>query len=223
MEITADDFESVCTGGAGDTALCALHDDSVADEEKGGLLLLGSGRLYRASGLFLAYISNTEFGEVNVDGEPLVWYWSDPGWSREEKNATPLVTAGGDACQHGTNSLACLTLLNDTERRNVFGEVSAKLIRSSSEESVIVLLSNHVLDDDELENVWYRTARLSTPWLVSAPTMTETSGYGPYIIDAYIEHDGLSGDIGLYHTISIWGEGPYGVYTGYEEVAWPLP
>ena len=101
--------------------------------------------------------------------------------------------------------------------------LSAKLIRSASEESVIVLLSNH---DVPISNIRARTARLSTPWIVSEPepTLTGTRGYGPYIIDEYIEHDGYTGDIGLYHVISVW-EGndytPYGVYTGYEEVTWP--
>ena len=100
--------------------------------------------------------------------------------------------------------------------------MSAKLIRSGSDESVIVLLSNHLVGN---ENIRARTARLSTPWLVSDPSEPDpgTKGYGPYIIDKYIEHDGGVGDIGLYHVISVWGDGPYGVYTGYEEVAWPSP
>ncbi len=227
IEITAADFDSVCDGGVDDTEFCDLYDASVPMAEKGGLLLYGSGRPYRKSGLFLAYMSNVDFGDVDFWGKPIVSYWNGSGWSAGESGAVSLT-------HDASNPLPCdnAPIPNDcdiddyTDQLNVFGELSAKLIRSASEESVIVLLSNHVMNDPDENNVRARTARLSTPWIVSGHSepYPGTKGYGPYIIDEYIEHDGYTGDIGLYHVITVW-EGndytPYGVYTGYEEVTWP--
>ncbi len=59
---------------------------------------------------------------------------------------------------------------------------------------------------------------------------TNTSGYGPYIIDAYSDDsypgEGPRGDIVLWHTVSVWNgkappdNTPYGVYTGKEVIPW---
>jgi hypothetical protein len=228
IDITWNDLASICTGGSEDTALCDLYDATADEAEEGGLLLYGAGRLYRKSGLFLAYVNNLEFGKVDdATGKPLAWYWTGSGWSRDEQDAVPLVTAGNfDLCQHGL-ALAGCTFSSDTDAVNAFGEMSAKMIFSSTEENVIVLLSNHLIAEADTGNVRYRTARLSTPWLLSEPHPLSPyeSGYGPYIIDRFIEHDGATGDIGLWHTISVWhgsaGNTPYGVYTGRGEVAWP--
>ncbi len=220
IEITAADFESVCPGG--DSRFCNLYNASVPATARGGLLLYGSGRPYRKSGLFLAYIRNVDIFKETASGKPTVWYWNGSDWSTNEQDAVSLTHyPGAPLCDNYMNENECWPYV-EADRIDLFGELSAKLIRSaSSEESVIVLMSNHLMNDPDDENVRARTARLSTPWIVSGPSPTGTRGYGPYIIDEYIEHDGYTGDIGLYHVISVWGDGPYGVYTGYEEVAWP--
>jgi hypothetical protein len=58
------------------------------------------------------------------------------------------------------------------------------------------------------------------------PAETKTSGYGPYIIDAYSDDSypgsGPRGDVVLWHTTSVGGGSrPYGVYSGVEIVPWP--
>jgi len=111
---------------------------------------------------------------------------------------------------------------NDIENHFLDLGYTVTLVRSSIEDSVIVLLSNHLQIPSP--NVLARTAGLSMPWLLSSSASTNTDGYGPYIIDRYTQHDGLTGNIGLYHTVSVWHGGlftPYGVYTGYEEITWP--
>ncbi len=223
IEITAADFESVCDG-IDDSAFCYFYDSTAPEAEKGGLLLYGSGRPYRKSGLFLAYMRNKYFGHVDpMSGKAFVRYWNGSGWSPYENDAVSLTHDASNPPQCDDDMTPNDCLPSQGELLNLFGELSAKLIRSGSEESVIVLLSNHLFYSANDNNVRARTARLSTPWIVSVPSepVPGTKGYGPYIIDEYIEHDGYTGDIGLYHTISVWRYGPYGVYTGYEEVAWP--
>ncbi|MFO8071118.1 MAG: hypothetical protein R6V85_04510, partial [Polyangia bacterium] len=72
---------------------------------------------------------------------------------------------------------------------------------------------------------YYWKAPLHEPWghdfSTPSPHDTNTSGYGPYIIDAYSgdTYPGdAGGDIELWHTISVWGAGPYGVYSGKEVI-----
>jgi hypothetical protein len=125
----------------------------------------------------------------------------------------------------------------------MFGEISAWLVRSSEPlvTPAIVLLGNNdwsldpTFPDNSLYWVYYWKVPLAEPWggdlTASAlnPTETRTAGYGPYIIGEYSDGEypgtGPSGDMVLWHTISVWqgpsSQTPYGVYTGDEVIPWP--
>ena len=126
----------------------------------------------------------------------------------------------------------------DWYQKQVFGEMSARLIRSASAEPKIVLLDNPLRWNPAAPTSWVLAweAPLAEPWggdfLAVVPPFgheTNTYGYGPYIIDGFGDttFPGASGDtesITLWHTISVWqGPGsnsPYGVYTGSEVIPW---
>jgi len=236
VTVTASDFQSMCTGGIGDTEMCEFS------ESGGGLLLYGSGRPYRKSGLSLAFIAGGDFGHLDPDTrKPIVNYWTGDGWSLEEEDAASLT--GEPPCDawrrpnhtpaskiHGCWPTDSNPTTTDWDVKKVFGELSARLIRSDdpSVDTQVVLLNNNS------GNVFAWKAPLSAPWggdfaidpLDPYPTLT--FGYGPYIIDAFSDDTypgtGPGGDVVLWHTISVWqgpnSDTPYGVYTGKEVIPW---
>jgi hypothetical protein len=210
----------------------------------GGLLLYGSGRPYRKSGLFIAFIEREDIGAVDSSDRPVVHYWagSELEWSYDEADSAPLTHASEEPPCDGYNEpnwdtdteyFGCWPANGPWESTGVFGEISAQLIRSNDPDysSEIVLLSNN----DWNEWVYFWRAPLYEPWsgMIEAvdPGETLTKGYGPYIIDAYSDDEypgtGPDGDVVLWHTISVWDGTvfrPYGVYTGEETIQWlPQP
>ena len=239
VNVTASDFEGMCANDPPvDTGMCDLYEDGATYWYNSGLLLYGSGRPNRKSGLFLAFIRTTELGKVDSTGKPIVHYWSNHGWSLDEEDAVSL-TGDPPPCDDWrrpdydraslTKSGGCWPTDNvattpDWEQVRVFGELSARLIRSNdpNTESQIVLLNNNA------GAVLSWKAPLSAPWGYDfdhlAPSLTKTKGYGPYIIDAYSDSEYTGNPITLWHTISVWDgttNTPYGVYTGSEVISWP--
>jgi hypothetical protein len=236
IELTASDFESMCDGTATDTEICQL------DGSQGGLLLYGSGRPYRKSGLFLAFIERNEFGQVDsFTGKPIVHYWDGATWSGEEQLAVSLT--GDPPCDNWTQpdwdrevedeaarSGGCWPALQYWDPIPVFGELSARVIRLdglSIKGPQIFLLNNNPWS----EMVQYWKVLRNAPWAGDlgdvSPTPTATKGYGPYIIDAFSDAtapgSGPNQGIVLWHTISVWdgtSATPYGVYSGSEVIPW---
>ncbi|MCK9459224.1 MAG: hypothetical protein M0R80_06260 [Proteobacteria bacterium] len=253
VELTEEDFDSTCSVNSS-SVLCGLY-DAGQTTSRGGLLLYGSGRPYRKSGLFLAFIKWNEIGQVDpYTGKPIVsYYWADPegtdsGWSPDEQDATSLM--GDPPCDNwlqpnydytapdANPNGGCWPALQDWNTQAVFGEISARLVRSSVEsvESKIVLLGNGWWDPDTdpsyVDNRlhWYFAwkAPLSNPgdgdFAGLTPTTTKTAGYGAYIIDAFSDSQYTGSDPVLWHTISVSDgtlDTPYGVYTGSETIPWP--
>ncbi|MCK9460977.1 MAG: hypothetical protein M0R80_15180 [Proteobacteria bacterium] len=233
VNVTASDFESICPDGFYASEMCEFYDSG------GGLLLYGSGRPYRKSGLFLAFIAAGDFGHVNPDTDkPIVNYWTGDGWSLEEEDAASLT--GEPPCDtwrrpdhtpisktHGCWPIDSNLTTTDWDVKKVFGELSARLIRSDDPTVApqVVLLNNNE------GNVFAWKAPLSAPWggdfAALDPDPTLTFGYGPYIIDAFSDDtypgNGPDGGVVLWHTISVWNgteQTPYGVYTGKEVIPW---
>ena len=241
VNVTASDFASLCSGTStpGGPSLCDFADSG------GGLLLFGSGRPYRKSGLFVAFVAHNEIGKVDAStSKPIVHYWSGSGWSSNEQDSMSLTGTPCDNWKRPDYNLDA----NDTDHTywsgcwpdgsditpttwdplQVFGEISAWLIRSSvaGVPPKIVLLNNNTANGWVL--AW--KAPLDRPWdphgdfAFLTPADTKTYGYGPYIIDAYSDKKYTGDDITLWHTISVWDGSintPYGVYTGSEVISWP--
>jgi hypothetical protein len=253
VDVTASDLEALCSIDP-DSVMCDLYDPDVPSMSEGGLLLYGSGRPYRKSGLFLAFIQRGEFGQIDPStGRPIVNYlWvavdgTAIDWSPNEQDATALT--GAPPCDrylqpnysHTDHAAGgCWPDGDPTWNSDmVFGEISARLIRSSvtDVEPQIVLLGNNWRDPDpahpgqNLHWVYAWKAPLAEPWggdyfPIVAPMDTKTAGYGAYIIDAYSDSVFTGDDIVLWHTISVWqgddptNPTPYGVYTGSEVIPW---
>jgi hypothetical protein len=258
VEVNSSDLAGICASDPEVSPICEFEDSG------GGLLLYGTGRPYRKSGLFLAFIPRYEFGQVDAGGKPIVLYWTGEvgdEWSLDEFAARSLTHDLGafppcdtwpqpnydeDVFPH---TAGCWPELQGWNTPPVFGEISARLVRSATDplDSKVILLGNNdwsflTLPEDQeyndLRMVYAWRAPLVTPWAGDFwneaapepgpnPLVTETAGYGPYIIDEFSDDTypglGPDGDIVLWHTISVW-QGtvttPYGVYTGSEVIPW---
>jgi hypothetical protein len=243
IELDEGDFIEVCDEDPSGP-MCGLYGAGATNRQ--GLLLYGSGRPYRKSGLFLAFIKSEEIGQVDASGKPIVHYWtgdSDAPWSFDEWDALSLTDTPPcdrwrepDYYDATTQTGGCWPKEDppgsdqyDWYPKQVFGELSARLIRSNDPNvsSQIVLMNNSVV-------VLSWKAPLSAPWggdfASLSPSYQKTYGYGPYIIDGLGDTtypgSGPNGDIVLWHTISVWqGDNPptrtpYGVYTGSEVISW---
>jgi hypothetical protein len=210
-----DDMEAICWLDP-DSPLCLLDDPDLSPFERGGLLLYGSGRPYRKSGLFLAFIERTAIGRVDpATGKPVVRYWNGTGWSGNETDAAPLT--GDPPCDDTLTPYLCIP----PDGNAVFGELSARLFRSPFFNNRFVLLSNHPPYANPIQS---RTAGFTEPWTATTPSSTLSTGYGPYIIDRYSGFDHYAGTARVWHLTTVWNgsdDTPYGVYSGYEEVVWP--
>jgi hypothetical protein len=238
IDLTPDDFDEICAVD-GSNPLCTLDDPSDDLAERGGLLLYGNGRPYRKSGLFLAYMANKTMldmpWEPGAGGGPEVVYWDGTGWSSDEDSADSIVHPGAPPCDTYTAPADCTTLpppvnLPWNETR-VFGEMSTKLVRAPNAGGKVFLLNTRQastvlsqLGGTLPVQVW--KFPLLSPWSPdpNSATDTLTSGYGPCIIDTYSDDtypgSGPNGEVVLYHLISTWGFGPYGVYSGKEIIEW---
>jgi hypothetical protein len=235
VDVTASDFDAMCSINP-DLEICRLYDPDMPSMADGGLLLYGSGRPYRKSGLFLAFIQRSEFGQVDpFTGKPFVhYYWADSdgtasGWSMDEQDATPLT--GDPPCDrflqpnyaHTTHTAGCWPDGNPSwNSDSVFGEISARLIRSTvtGVEPQIVLFGNgNWMKDPEYPDNYLRwlyawKAPLAEPWAGDffpnvSPMEMKTAGYGAYIIDAYGDSVYTGSDIVLWHTVSVYkGDDP---------------
>lgn len=181
--LSASDFAGMCTGAATDTEICEFADSG------GGSLLYGSGRPYRKSGLYLAFIPRGEFGQLNALGRPIVHYWTGEGWSYWEQDAVSLAHHGGDAppCDHwpqpdydytapaANPTGGCWPELQSWSTRPVFGEISARVIRAETgplDSKIILLGSNDwsflsLKTDPRYNNlrlVYAWRAPLTSPW-----------------------------------------------------------
>jgi hypothetical protein len=210
-----EDMDALCWSDP-DSPLCLLDDPELSPLERGGLLLYGSGRPYRKSGLFLAFIERTDIGQVNpATGKPVVRYWNGTGWSGNETDAVPLT--GAPPCDDTLMPYLCIP----PDGNAVFGELSARLFRSPFFDNRFVLLSNHPPYANPIQS---RTASFTEPWTVTGPSPTLSTGYGPYIIDRFSSFDHYTSTAEIWHVTSVWDgteDTPYGVYSGYEEVVWP--
>jgi hypothetical protein len=251
MDVSSDEHVGLCSDHPS-SPMCdpAVYDMPVFPyTHGGGLLLLGSGRPYRKSGLFLAFIEREDIGKIGPGGRPLVHYRTSGGWSWDEADAVSITHPSGEPpCDSYREpnyppSLDPLTwtfsgcwpnLAPIWASESVFGETSARLIASADTEveSGIVLLNGNPWSPWVL----YWKAPLYEPWGgdfgAGTPAETKTSGYGPYIIDSYSDDSypgsGSAGEIVLWHTISVWNgllspdpdRTPYGVYTGKEVIPW---
>ncbi|MFO8073387.1 MAG: hypothetical protein R6V85_16095 [Polyangia bacterium] len=238
VDVTASDLDGICPGDSS-SPLCLLDDDTQPEFARGGLLLYGTGRPYRKSGIFLGFIKRTEIGAVD-NGKPVVNYWTGSGWwSSSESYAGTLTHDPTDTtlppCDRfrspnhldtdTTDTEGCWSFFQGWDPERVFGEISARLLRSDDPQvtSKVLLLNNSWSSNWVL----YWWIPLDTPdrgdlhFANLNPNQTNTSGYGPYIIDAYSDdiYDG-GGSVNIWHTVSVWGYGPYGVYTGEEDIPW---
>ena len=250
VDVPAWQHDEICATPAASLMCDSTVYDSATSQ--GGLLLYGSGRPFRKSGLFLAFIKRQELGQVDANGRPVAhYYWNDgtnSGWSDSESDATSLTHAtASPPCDSYAQPNQVPKLTNgcwpqwqvwnpdwNSESHLVFGEISARLIFSDDPnvDPAIVLLGNN----DWSQWVYAWKAPLSEPWagdiVAGNPHTTNTSGYGPYIIDSFSDYSfpgsGPGGDIVLWHTTSVWNgtpqndpnHTPYGVYTGQEVIPW---
>lgn len=127
----------------------------------GGILVFGSGRNYRLSPLYLAYLSHAHL--AREDGFHTLFASRDSAggwvWSGEESEAYPII--GGEyvdhpryqeACAEKTDFWACAAVVRDLSLQervgqptDLFGELSVKLIFDGPQgmEPTLVMLSNH--------------------------------------------------------------------------------
>jgi len=154
---------------------------------------------YRESPLYMAYIELQSYK---------VWYFTGDGWSAKEKDAVPVLSYLGKSPKD--------------RKKYLFGEISVKLFPTSNlEEAYLILLANHEMRLDIGGRVYYRTAPLLNPDQWSDPQLTCGIGYGPYILDGYVEVEpGTPDRLWLYHTLVAWNGKhppqtiePYGVFT----------
>jgi hypothetical protein len=228
-DLNWEDMDALCWSDP-DSPVCLLDDPELSPFERGGLLLYGSGRPYRKSGLFLAFVARTDIGRLDEPppdgtGKPVAYYWNGSEWSGDEQAAVSIAhSTGTPPCDYFRFPYYCSSL--DQEWWNsVFGELSARLFRSPFYNNRFVLLSNHPPYANPIQS---RTASFTEPWDVTGPSPTLTSGYGPYIIDRYSSFDHYTSTAGIWHLTTVWNGNPpdqpatpYGVYSGYEEVVWP--
>jgi hypothetical protein len=245
VEVNPSDLEGICASATTATEICEFAGSD------GGLLLYGSGRPYRKSGLFLAFIRRGEFGQVDAAGRPIVNYWTGSGWSTDEVDAVPLKQPIGEnpPCDLWpqpnyqedllTHTDGCWPELQLWDTPPVFGEISARLIRSTMDplDSKLILLGSNDWSTqpdygNNLRWIYAWSMSLREPWgedfVNTPPHTTKTAGYGPYIIDEFSDatypgSDPTGQSITLWHTISVWQgtvDTPYGVYTGSEVIPW---
>jgi hypothetical protein len=149
IDLQPSDFDAMCFEIPGDPAICDMYDSSDPAKSGGGLLLYGSGRPYRKSGLFLAFIQMWDLGKLDPDtGRPVISYWDGTGWSTDEQQAVSLTHYPGDVppCDNwvqpdwdrqtfpeSARSGGCWPTIPSQgwNAEAVFGEFSARLIRST--------------------------------------------------------------------------------------------
>jgi hypothetical protein len=269
VEVTAGQLRRICEGpDPGRTGepsiLCSLEPERRA---AGGMLVFGSGRNYRLSPLYLAFLSYAHLGrgrewDLRYLGRDARGGWE---WKSEEQDAYPIIGAEyaenrrfREECVERTAFWRCAAAVRDAARagevdaaEDLFGELSVKLITDgpAGMAPTLVMLSNHqrsprtiaggnaLEERDHLKtymregDVLYRTASLDAPHRWSQrPRKTGASGYGPYIIDRYTRYDAKTGELELWHVLSLW-KGPamsddarwtqYGVATVEARIPWP--
>jgi hypothetical protein len=231
--VSSEQIAAMCNetdGYAQDSIMC---EESVYHngQPQGGLLLFGSGRFYRKSALYMAWINQNEIGRVN-QGRPIVHYLTrtktlDWDWSESEDDAMYIYTSP-ERAENDTPYLSYNWQLDNCDStvywgscfprggypKDTFGEISTKLINNRvgyTGEPILVMLSNGGL---------FRTSRLSTPWRWTNPSEWASPYYGLYVIDRYTTYSPSNqGSLTLWHTASFWdGKDatpgrPYGVYT----------
>ncbi|MCP4601747.1 MAG: hypothetical protein GY847_14730 [Proteobacteria bacterium] len=162
VEITADQMSLYCNGTAKSTdkqsILCKLEDEERA---QGGILVFGSGRNYRLSPLYLAYVSHAHLAKgggwhIRYLGKNSTGEWI---WKHREDEAYPIIGSSYienqnylDSCVNWTGFWRCAATIRDLawtgavdEATGLFGEVSVKLILDvpKGSEPTLVMLSNH--------------------------------------------------------------------------------
>jgi hypothetical protein len=226
VEVTNEMFNIVC----GPSLTSILCDPDIYDEGSynRGLLILGTGRNYGFSTVFLAFVKDVDLGHTTA-GLPNIYYYSELGWVTNEEDADSVVGAYFEECDSSSydpNTTCQSSLVGEiisNQRDNLFRELSVKIIEeglSVGEEPYLLMLSNHGIG-----GVMYRTAKLSTPQNWSDPIGTGRDGYGPYIIDKFTEYDAPTDTLNVWHVLSIWkgSPTPYGVYTTFSQIPWPPP
>lgn len=207
VKLSADDFNQICSDDPG-SILC-----DAAIDKNGGLLLFGAGnntKKYRQSKLYLAYISQNNFGKLNSYNRPRVKYFDGAGWSNREIDAQPVIN------------------------KAQFGELSVRLYKHSGEAYFVMLYNRggvlyrtaHVSSPQEWSNGKYTKGGYGNPYYYNIFTRERVYGhygYGPYIVDKYTKFD--SDGLHLWHFLSSW-EGPkslspYGVYSAETVIPWP--
>ncbi|MCP4680458.1 MAG: DUF4185 domain-containing protein [Deltaproteobacteria bacterium] len=202
VTVTSEDLYDLCAASP-DSVLCDLpHLDNPMTASDDGMLLYGTGQRYRCGPLYMGFIT---FPHLDV------WYLrvedGNPYWVPTEADATSISLvseADADAnCQQDPvwGFWRYEDPLNPNHTKQVFGELSVKLVKGDSPgQHRLVMLSNHMDDDNRVQ---YRTASLHSPHQWSTPESTTASGYGPYIIDRYTEI-GDDDKLHMYHVISSW-------------------
>ncbi|MCP4599023.1 MAG: hypothetical protein GY847_00510 [Proteobacteria bacterium] len=163
VEITAQQFRTICRDAPGDSfdttsLLCKLPDDF---RKHGGILVFGSGRNYRLSPLYLAYLSHAHLAGGDGFHTRYASHDSKGGWiwSSRENDAYPVI--GGQYvdnprfrrdCMERTGFWRCAAAVRDLaweksvdQATSLFGEVSVKLVLDGpgGMEPTLVMLSNH--------------------------------------------------------------------------------
>jgi hypothetical protein len=246
VAISAGDLATVCGGAS--SARNPLCETGIYDASSpvGGLLLFGTGRHYRRSGLYVAYIRADELGVTHRPFprgpiRPKVRYLEKDGsgnltWSFRESDATYIIPTTASAALQSCDALLkaqdCSAqilaewLLQKIKLTDLFGEISIKLVSdgvAAGSSPYLVMLSNH----DFVPGVQLRTASLEKFWEWSAPTTLDAFGYGPYIIDEFTTFSESDAALELWFTTSKWdGTYPnptnYGIYTDHTEISpWP--
>jgi hypothetical protein len=230
MEVSSNDFETLCPAGSTD-ALCKLP------VRNKGFLLLGTGERYRCSPMYLAFMPIVPFGDAGV------YYYRKSGgtvsWVNDEASATPVIRPAAsvatqcvDLALPGTTMGSVWTFVGASEgKRSVFGEIAGQIVRPSAAicskypsacAPRIALLSyhdNHFPLEPAERWVHFRTAPLSKPDTWSTPVLTSAKGYGNYFIGRYtsVVDEGSAARIKAYHLSSAWhgpsGDTPYGIYS----------
>lgn len=246
VPITRDEMEAmyITSTAQGNANAGILSRPEVYDPQhpEGGILLFGSGRFYRHSGLYLAFIKTSEFGIVS-GGKPLVHYLAKDGqgdwiWSPNEYDARCILPECESwalkQCDNTLKRQVCsfnifleMSFWNWSLPEDIFGEFSVKLIREGGT-LTLVMLSQHLYAD----RIQYRTAALANPTAWSEPEPANTNGYGPYIIEEFTNYDAENQSLELWHVVSHWKGGisngipfpDYGVYTNSIVISpWPPP
>ncbi len=225
VDISSDQHLDLCDSYP-QSQLCS-YDIYDPPDRAGGLLLYGSGRPYRKSGLLLAFIERGEIGETYYDPSqnkvlPAVHYWDGSGWSSSESDAVSithpsssppcddykepnyeLVDTGYDTGvgeYRGCRPHIDPIWPSDSDGKLVFGEISAALIESGGSGSKIVLGAG---------NVFNAHFYPSTPWVYfwKTPFQEPWSGYfasPPPNADQYTKTSGYG-----WYIIDPYSEGQY--------------